>query len=420
MKLLRSTVLALIVASPLTAWAESRDDIERAKESFRAGAAAYAAGEYLAAIQALEEAYAVTPLPAIAFSLAQAERRQYFVAHEREHLERAISLYRLYIEQVPSGGRRADALEGLSQLEPLAARDSAPGSGSGAPGSGSGAPSSGSVRRTLLLIRSEVPNAQISLDGGAPRPSPLIREVTPGRHRVHVEAPGFFPVERTVVAVAEQAIPETVQLRERPTTLAISTDPGAELYVDGVYVSEGGSGVVLQLPSGEHHLAVARKGHRVEAQTLRLERGKTQSLKVELEPTKQRIASEVLFITGGAAVGAGVLLGALALRAEGRAEDFLSARKQRNVSAEELAGYNASVINRDRYRLAATISMASAFGLFVTGLFLYQLDDPRAQDLYRRGAPANGSARERAATSRVEFSPRIAPGSYGAALRTAF
>lgn len=404
--------LALALASPRIVSAESRDDIERAKESFRAGAAAYAAGEYLAAIQALEAAYAVTPLPAIAFSLAQAERRQYFVAHEREHLERAISLFRLYVDQVPSGGRRSDALEALSQLEPLAARDGA------APNRAASSGTS-SVRRTLLVIRCDAPNAQISLDDAAPRPSPLIREVEPGKHRLRVEAAGFFPAERNVVAVAEQAIPETVQLRERPTTLGISTDPGAELYLDGTYVSEGGSGVVLQVPSGEHHLAVARKGHRVAVQTLRLERGKTQSLKIELEPTKQRVASEVLFITGGAAVGAGVLLGALAVRAESRAEDYLSERKDHNISGDDLASYNSAVTNRDRYRLAATISMASALGLLVTGLFLHQLDDPRPQDLYRKTSPPSGFPRERSA-SRVQFTPLITPGSYGAALRTAF
>jgi hypothetical protein len=405
--------LALGLALPVPAAAESQTDIERAKESFRAGAAAYAAGEYLAAIQALEAAYDVTPLPAIAFSLAQAERRQYFVAHERGHLERAVSLYRLYVDQVPSGGRRADALEALSQLEPLAARTNV---------SGSPTPGAALVRRTLLLIRSDAPEAKIALDGAAGKPSPLIREVEPGKHRVSVEAPGFFSAERSVMAVAEQAIPETIQLRERPTTLGISTDPGAELYMDGAFVSEGGSGVVLQLPSGEHHLAVARKGHRVALRTLHLERGKTQSLSVQLEPTRQRLAAHVLFISGGAAVGAGILLGALAIRAEDRAEDFLTQHEKGNVSADDLIAYNAAVTNRDRYRLGATISMASALGLFVTGLFLYQLDDPRAQDLYRRSRSGQPSfaRKDRTASSHIAVTPLVAPGRFGALLQTAF
>jgi tetratricopeptide (TPR) repeat protein len=81
---------------------QTNDDLERAKASFKAGAAAYAAGEYPAAIQALDTAYELTPLPAIAFSLGQAERRQYFVAHERQHLERAVALFRRYVADVPS------------------------------------------------------------------------------------------------------------------------------------------------------------------------------------------------------------------------------------------------------------------------------------------------------------------------------
>src|SRR5882762_3849684 len=118
----RSCMLALwATLLPASAWAEPASDLERAKESFKAGATAYAAGDYLAAIQALDAAYQLTPLPAIAFSLGQAERRQYFVDHAPEHLSRAVSLFRRYIELAPGGSRRADALDALSQLEPLAA-----------------------------------------------------------------------------------------------------------------------------------------------------------------------------------------------------------------------------------------------------------------------------------------------------------
>ena len=71
-------VLAFLLA-PSVARA---DDLADAKNYFKAGASAYAAGDYLAAIQALDAAYRLTPLPAIAFSLAQAERRQYFASRE--------------------------------------------------------------------------------------------------------------------------------------------------------------------------------------------------------------------------------------------------------------------------------------------------------------------------------------------------
>src|SRR3954454_18903721 len=99
--------LVLGLASlPLSALAaDPPSDLERAKESFKAGATAYAAGDYLAAIQALDAAYQLEPLPAIAFSLGQAHRRQYFVDHDPEHLDRSIALFRQYVELAPSGSR---------------------------------------------------------------------------------------------------------------------------------------------------------------------------------------------------------------------------------------------------------------------------------------------------------------------------
>src|SRR5262245_36246218 len=88
---------ALVSFSP----AARADDVAAAKDLFKAGAAAYGAGDYRAAIQALEGAYRLTPLPAIAFSLAQAERREFFVSREPSHLARAVELFRLYLTQVP-------------------------------------------------------------------------------------------------------------------------------------------------------------------------------------------------------------------------------------------------------------------------------------------------------------------------------
>ena len=281
---LRAVLLVSLVCRGVLG--QSPADIERAKASFKAGAMAYAAGEYLAAIQALEAAYALTPRPAIAFSLAQAERRQYFVSREREHLERAISLYRRYLEHVPSGGRRADALDALSQLEPLAAM-SPDGRTKGATPA---TPPPPAARRTRLMITTEAPGARLSLDGGAHGTSPLIREVEPGRHRVDVEAPGFFPESQELVAVAGELIPVTVPLRERPSMLTVWASSDAEIYVDGAFAGRGAR-VTLSLPSGVHRLAVAKRGYQVASQVVALERGKARSVRVVLERTGARTAA---------------------------------------------------------------------------------------------------------------------------------
>ena len=62
-----------------------------AKQYFEAGATAYAMGDYRAAIQAFDAAYTLTPLPAIAFSLAQAERREYFASQRTINRVRSAS-----------------------------------------------------------------------------------------------------------------------------------------------------------------------------------------------------------------------------------------------------------------------------------------------------------------------------------------
>ena len=388
----------------LPASAEPQSDLERAKDSFKAGAAAYAAGDYLAAIQALDAAYQLTPLPAIAFSLGQAERRQYFVDHGRPHLDRAIALFRHYIDVAPGGSRRADALDALSQLEPLAAAQPKPSSAL--------APHvEAATRRTRVLITSDAPSARLSLDGAAAVASPLIREVEPGKHFVTVGAPGFSATQRELTAIAGELVLTQVALRERPSILSIWTSPDAEIYVDGSYTSPGGDGVTLQLQSGKHRIAVAQNGHRVAVRELSLERGKAQTIRVLLEPTPQRIVSEGLFIGGGAALGASLVLSALTIQAEGRAEQFLGRRAHGNVSGADLYSYNSSIIDRDRYRLGTTVCLAASAGFFITGLFLHELDRPNPQLLYRT-APRAGSAPTSPLAS-LYFAPLIGDGHDG-------
>jgi hypothetical protein len=404
-------IVAGCLCVPAAARAQS-DVVERAKASFKAGATAYAAGEYLAAIQALGAAYTLTPVPAIAFSLAQAERRQYFVGHDREHLERAVTLFRRYVEQVPSGGRRADALDALSQLEPLLA--AAPS------GAVTRAELEGdAIRRTRLMVTSDAPGASIAIDGGPAGPSPLIREVTPGKHRVEVSAEGFYPEDRELSAIAGELIPEVVTLRERPASLAITAPRGAEIYVDGAYVGHGGDQVVLTLPSGQHRLTVAENGYRVAFRAFELERGKVQAFRIDLEATPQRKAANVLFITGAGALAAGAVFGAIAFHAESNAQDFLARKAERNVSASALAEYDDNVATRGRFRVATGISLASAAGLFITGFFLRQFDRPASEDIHRPSAEAGRKTSPSEARS-IGVAPVLQPSGVGAILQGTF
>jgi hypothetical protein len=261
------------------------------------------------------------------------------------------------------------------------------------------------------MIVSEVPGARISLDGGPSAPSPLIREVAPGRHRARITAHGYFEVERDVTAVAGELLLSEVELIERPSMLYVWAPEGADVYVDGVHVGQGGQRLSLPLSAGRHQLTVSQKGKRLVRREVDVMRGKANSETVWLEPTVQRHLSELLFIAGGAGVGAGVALSAFAVRSENRAEDFLRLRKRSTRPAAERVAYSASLVERNRYRTAAVISLAGSAGMFITGLFLHEMDRPSAPS-----APAPGAAADR----NVALLPAASGADVGASLQVNF
>jgi len=290
----------------------------------------------------------------------------------------------------------------LAQLEPLLAQHASSVAAPLAPAA--------RERSTRILVLCDTLGARISVDGVEPGPSPLIREVTPGPHAVVVVAPGFRDSRREVVAIQGELVPITVSLSELPSRLALSTPPDAEVYVDGVLVSRGGS-PVLELPSGRHRVSVAEKGHRVETRSLVLERGQTASESFTLQPTKQRLTSHALLIGGAVTLGAGAALSVLSLHAENQAQEFLVRHDDGNVSEAELVRYNADVATRNRYRWLAGATFAASLGMLISGLFLHELDTPDPEDLYRSLPPAEHS---------FDASAFVGPTEWGATLTGEF
>jgi hypothetical protein len=318
-----------------------------------------------------------------------------------------VALFRRYLEQEPNGPRRADAHLALAELSPHL---------SGAPLHET--PTKAQVRPTRLMIASDAPSARISLDGGPAAASPLIREVQPGKHRAHVTAAGYYDADREVTAVAGELLLTEVRLNERPTSLYVWAPSGADIYVDGVYMAQGGPLATLPLPSGRHQLTVAQAGWRVVRRNIQLARGQTHTELVTLEPTTQRTVSEYLFIAGGAALGGTLVLSAFAVRSEGKAEEFLQQRRQRAMSTPELVAYNASIVERTRYRSAAIAGVAGAAGCFITGLFLHELDRPSLAGAPRREEPrVRDAARVKPS---IAFSPVVANADFGASLQVSF
>lgn len=365
-----------------------------AKQYFQAGATAYAMGDYRAAIQAFDAAYTLTPLPAIAFSLAQAERREYFASREPAHLLRAIELFRAYLAAVSSGGRRADATDALAQLEPLALalQQSSTGQAAQAPAA--------EADRTRLLVRCEARAARIALDGGPLVPSPLITETTAGPHRVRVEAPGYFPNEQQVTTALGELVPIEVVLRERPAVVIVGSDHGADVYVDGELMPDAARSGQIELRAGRHQIAFAKKGHALDTRTVRLARGQTRQVRPQLKLTGQRVAAISLFAIGGGTLIAGLTLTSLALDRQQAAQQLDDRRKTQNLTPAQRESYEDAKESRNRFRVAAIAGLTAAAGCLVTGLLLYQLDDPSPLEAAAR-ARASERQRERARGVRV-------------------
>jgi hypothetical protein len=377
------SIVALSLA--LTASRGMAQDVEQSKSYFKAGAAAYEMGDYLAAIQALEAAYRLTPLPAIAFSLAQAERRQYFVSRERAHLERALELYRQYLHDVTIGGRRADATDALGQLEPLALANAPAGQASDA----------GAVPETTrLMITCDAPKASISLDGAPAAASPLIAQVSSGPHRVAVSAPGFFPTQRGVDAVEGALVPLDVTLRAQPAVVVVRAKPDAELHIDGALLGKLGHGRRLELSGGQHRFTFARAGYSVRSIDARLPAGTTREISVELEQTTQRSAAIGLFVGSSVLLAAGAVFTGLAVDRENVAAKFLARRASGNVTPAELHDYTHATEQRNRDRMIAVVGFTLSAATLVTALALYALDQPEPLESTASPAPTPAPAPE--------------------------
>jgi hypothetical protein len=226
------------------------------------------------------------------------------------------------------------------------------------------------------MVSSSVKGAVVSLDGRTGVSSPLIVEVSPGEHRVRLEAAGFAPVERGVVAVSGALVPVEVTLRELPSTVLVSAPEGTDLYLDGRLIGKADKFGRLTLPSGAHRFGFAKNGYEAKTIPVRLERGETTALEVDLKTTKQRVASHVVLGASAVSFGAGVVFGIAAVEKELRASTILDRRETGNITAAELRDYEDAVESRNRLRLAAEVSFGASLATLVVGLALHELDRP--------------------------------------------
>lgn len=353
--------IALCTAGPAAA-----EDRAAAEQFFRLGAEAYKNGKFDVAVANFDSAYENLKAPEIAFSAAQAHRLQFQADHNPAHLQRAKELYQAYVDGAPSGAKRKDALVYLERLDDQLKRiDPAQLTATLA-----------AQQKPSIFVSIAVERAQVTIDGKAAEPNTTV-EVSPGEHVVAASADGYFSQERRIRVGSGQA-PVPFELIARPATLAIESQPGARITVDGRPVLLRGN--TTEVPAGRRWITVSARGRKPVSREVTLEPGHLLKLDAPLQPTTQRRA--VRWVVAGAGA---LLVGTIATTTVAIAADFSAAdlRDKDPLPADEVRDYDRYRDRRDRFRTASFVLGGAAVVTAAVAAAMYYLDEPSTDALLR-------------------------------------
>jgi hypothetical protein len=369
MRTILITLTLLVAVAPRAARAEEDDKKAQAEKYFRAGENAYNTGQYVVAAQAFEEAYELLPVPAIAFSTAQAYRLAYVTDKQPAYIKRAVELYRAYVAQVKEGGRVPDAVSSLSELEPMLERLEREGKSMAMP-----------IRapKTQLMVSSQVAEARGEV-AGKNGSLPLIVELTPGDYMVKAEADGYFPAELKATAVEGEFIVVEVDLQPKPAGLDVRAESGARVEVDGRPVGVTPLSRPVEVPAGKHYVVITRRGRAAYSREVEAKRGETIAIHAGLRKTGQRRAVPWVWAGAGVLALAAGGFGAYALSEEGKASDLDDKRTTESITAEELAQYLDHRQNRDDAVTTMWVFAGAAAITATVGTLMYLFDQPMAE-----------------------------------------
>jgi hypothetical protein len=401
-----SFALAFVLVWSTTASAEpppaapSAADIAKARSIFDAGGRAYDAGDYPAAIQAFEQAYAIAKRDNIVFSIAQAHRQQFILTGEADHLTKAIASYRQFLAGGKAGPRKAEATKAQTDLEAIEAKREKE-------GAAMPAPVAAPAQKTMLAIDSPTPGARISIDGSEPAPPQVNAEVTAGPHKVKISAPGDLDKEVTVRANAGEFTPETFELEEKPAHLSVDVPSGAEVSIDGRFFGKAPFAKPFDVPPGRRFVSVTLGGHQSKGEVVELERGADKKLALPMRTTTQRDVSYAFMTAGGAALVGSLVLTGLAVASDHDASLILKKQQSSTITQRERQQYTDDAANRDKYRNAAISVGVGAGVLGVIGLGLFAFDRPSAIQAPPDTGPAKPKDEPRERKPRLEM--RVVP-----------
>jgi hypothetical protein len=368
----RVAVLLALMGAPAFAQPAGKTSRAEAEQFFRAGERAFKQNAFESAADMFERAYATLPLPAIAFSAAQAYRLQHALDGDPRKLKRAVELYEKYVAEDPKGKRVGDAAKILAELRPRLDEIEKKGKVGEMP----------AVRNATMIVvttTTDIPDARLSIDGGAPEPLNVMREIKPGRHKIRVTAAGYFPFDEAREIIEGEVRPIEAELRPRPAVVRVRAAEGSQVSVNGRPAGVTPLVRPLELPPGRHLVTVTRRGHQPWSRELQVARGQAVELDAAPGRTGQRTVSYVVLGAAGLlALGAGVTY-SLSLVAASDADDLNDKRNREGLSRDEARAYDDAVDRREA-RLGNTwLLLGAGAAVATTGLLLYFMDNPRAE-----------------------------------------
>ena len=150
-----------------------------------------------------------------------------------------------------------------------------------------------------LLVRTEPPGANVSIDGEDRGLTPLsLSEIPSGVYRIEVTVPGYATEQRTIEISPEETV-AAISIELEPSsdrdallvaygTVFVDSRPtGAAVFLDGEAVGVTPL-IVQEVIVGSHEIRIVGDGYRPWLSTIRVEDGQRSRVAASLEPTGRR------------------------------------------------------------------------------------------------------------------------------------
>jgi hypothetical protein len=157
----------------------------------------------------------------------------------------------------------------------------------------------------LLKVGSNVPEAQVFIDGAPLGKAPQEKRVSAGDHSVLVRLDGYKQFEQKVRVVAGQPLTVQADLKAVGRLRILSTPAGATVMINGL--PAGKTPLDTEVEVGENVVRIEQGGFQAFEQTLTIQGGKTETLSRELAVAGPSEAEQFAEQRGLSSFGARVL-----------------------------------------------------------------------------------------------------------------